>query len=244
MGLNKPVGFMKSSGEGESPFSGHATLTEDLDHYYKADDSGSFPDSTGGSDGTINGATYTASGKINGAYDFDGNNDTIDLGFSVDSGYNTAFTVSHWVKLDTLDNDSRPTITTDVATSGRGFTIYFDTSGWGMTNTVFTWVHDGSTIRVVSADNGAITTGVWYHIVVTWDNSSNTLNLYLNGSNVNNIKSSGTPGNMALNEFVIGFNTGQQNYFGGIVDEVGFWKRVLTTDEISDLYNSGDGLTY
>jgi uncharacterized protein (DUF1786 family) len=29
--------------------------------------------------------------------------------------------------------------------------------------------------------------------------------------------------------------------FGGYIDEVGFWERVLTQPEITDLYNAGNG---
>jgi len=29
-----------------------------------------------------------------------------------------------------------------------------------------------------------------------------------------------------------------------VIDEVGFWTRVLTEDERTALYNSGDGITY
>ena len=30
----------------------------------------------------------------------------------------------------------------------------------------------------------------------------------------------------------------------GIIDEVGFWNRELTSSEVTDLYNSGAGLAY
>ena len=33
-------------------------------------------------------------------------------------------------------------------------------------------------------------------------------------------------------------------YFDGLVDECGIWSRALTTDEVTSLYNSGNGFTY
>ncbi len=30
----------------------------------------------------------------------------------------------------------------------------------------------------------------------------------------------------------------------GLIDEIGIWDRALTDDEISDLYNDGEGLPY
>ena len=37
---------------------------------------------------------------------------------------------------------------------------------------------------------------------------------------------------------------GDANYFDGIIDEVAFWNRAITTDEISEIYNSGTGKFY
>jgi hypothetical protein len=36
----------------------------------------------------------------------------------------------------------------------------------------------------------------------------------------------------------------QSNRWNGMVDEVGFWKRVLTPAERAEIYNSGAGKTY
>jgi len=46
----------------------------------------------------------------------------------------------------------------------------------------------------------------------------------------------------------IDFNIGARNsatqYTNGIIDEVGIWDRVLTSTEITELYNSGVGKQY
>jgi hypothetical protein len=34
------------------------------------------------------------------------------------------------------------------------------------------------------------------------------------------------------------------NYTNGSIDQVGIWNRILTADEISTLYNLGEGLPY
>lgn len=57
--------------------------------YYKADTNWSFPDAHWSNDWTINGATFTASGKINGWYSFDGVNDYIDLNYNLSSSNST-----------------------------------------------------------------------------------------------------------------------------------------------------------
>ena len=37
---------------------------------------------------------------------------------------------------------------------------------------------------------------------------------------------------------------GYEQYFDGLIDEVGLWRRVLTAQERTDLWNGGAGLTY
>ena len=59
-------------------------LLNNLVSYYKMDTNGSFPDAHGTNNGTINWATYTASGKINWGYSFDGVNDWVDTNFAPD----------------------------------------------------------------------------------------------------------------------------------------------------------------
>lgn len=44
--------------------------------------------------------------------------------------------------------------------------------------------------------------------------------------------------------FVIGADAYRNNNFDGYIDELGFWIRSLSSGEITDLYNSGVGLTY
>ena len=79
-------------------------LLNNLVSYYKCDTNGSFPDAHGSNDWTINGATYTASGKINWAYDYDWVNDTINTWTSTDFEINWSdnFSQSIWVNLDVL----------------------------------------------------------------------------------------------------------------------------------------------
>jgi hypothetical protein len=47
-------------------------------------------------------------------------------------------------------------------------------------------------------------------------------------------------------DFTIGTQNDTANIFrwDGLIDEVGFWKRVLTSAERTELYNSGNGRDY
>ena len=44
--------------------------------------------------------------------------------------------------------------------------------------------------------------------------------------------------------FHIGYGGWTNSYWNGQVDELGFWKRVLTSSERAVLWNSGNGRTY
>jgi hypothetical protein len=44
--------------------------------------------------------------------------------------------------------------------------------------------------------------------------------------------------------FTIGSLYGNQNFMNGRIDEVGLWKRALTDDEVSQLFNGGSGTTH
>ena len=72
------------------------------------------------------------------------------------------------------------------------------------------------------------------------------MKLYIN----NNLEIDEAYGFSSSNNVPLTFGAGSFSGIGnwvpidGIMDEVGIWSRTLTSTEISDLYNSGDGLAY
>ena len=86
-------------------------------------------------------------------------------------------------------------------------------------------------------------------MVVTYDLSARDFTVYKN--NVDTATTTTPSGTMTgiynnTESFKIGkFNTAAiDDYFDGIIDEVGIWSKVLTSDEVTELYNSGAGLAY
>ena len=77
------------------------------------------------------------------------------------------------------------------------------------------------------------------------DAASNTTNIQVNDGTVDSVSHSGGVYNGTA-DFALGalFIGTPSYHFDGLVDEVGFWKRVLTSQERTDLYNSGSGLEY
>jgi hypothetical protein len=89
----------------------------------------------------------------------------------------------------------------------------------------------------------ANTSGGWYHVVLTFDDSANDFKLYVNGSNVaQNLGFSGSTNNNN-SPFMIGNrNSSSSAWYNGIIDEVAFWNTELSSSAVSALYNSGSGL--
>ncbi|MFL3006866.1 MAG: FG-GAP-like repeat-containing protein [Candidatus Neomarinimicrobiota bacterium] len=85
--------------------------------------------------------------------------------------------------------------------------------------------------------------GGWYHVVFTFDDSSNRLRIYVNGSEIDEESYSGSTVNQN-SEFSIGRRHDTNGgYFHGKIDEVAYWDTELSANAISALYNSGSPLS-
>jgi hypothetical protein len=210
-----------------------AALNNGLKGYWNFDEAeGSIlTDSLGFYNGTINGATVNQPGKINKSYYFDGVNDFITHG---SDDLESLYSISLWVKIDT--NAASYTIL-----SGQG------TSNPNAWQPGITFYNVDNSIRYASNYNdSSISTGVssildatWYHIVITANNK--TAKIYLNGNLTEEQTSLNTKEWTQL-RYIARKDTG--DYFKGYIDEMGIWNKELTTDEISELYNSGNGVSY
>ena len=209
-------------------------LKDGLVGYWKLD--GNVLDSLGINNGTvISTATSTASGKIRGAYDFNGSTDEINTGTR---GFPTGAsprTVSCWIY-------SRGSAVVDQfffsygssASASNLFAIFrqYTTSKLSFAG----WSNDYTSDYVIANNT-------WFHIVCTYNGS--LVKLYVNKVLV------GTSGAITLATLSTGicyigggtFST-QNKHYNGVVDEVAVYNRVLLDAEISMLYNDGNGLSF
>lgn len=86
---------------------------------------------------------------------------------------------------------------------------------------------------------GSTPIGNWSHVCLT--NNSGLFTIYVNGSSVG---STSLTADFSGAPFKIGLGYGGIAYFNGGIDEIGVWSRALSGAEITELYNSGAGLTY
>jgi len=218
----------------------HAALTDNLVSYWKFD--GDATDSVGSNDGTVNGATNSASyGKINQGYSFDGLNDNLIRNNEINS--NQAYSVSVWFK--TSSNNNMYFFDDGCAYRGgkRGIVI-------GINNgDMFYFANRNSYQDYVSSTGlTGYNDGNWHLIVLTWtgDGTSNGMKIYMDGSTTPNYQAttSSISSSTQVNSFNLGSLTDSSVYYNGDLDEVGIWSRVLTSTEVSQLYNAGSGLQY
>jgi len=211
-----------------------SSLETDLVSWYNLEEtSGDVVDIWGSNDGTNNGATRGVTGIINNAFDFDDtNSEYVDIpDGTFDFAVEDSFAVSLWVK----------TTQTDPA----GIISFLDDANVYMTlnkdeaGKIRFSIYDGSTAyRVNSAD---INDGNWHHVVFNYDYSTGNQSVWTDGelieSTINNNGARVEAGESNGNTLGVDYD----QYYDGITDEVGIWSRALTSSEVSDLYNSGNG---
>jgi hypothetical protein len=209
-------------------------------------------DLIGGNNGTLtNGPTWSKSIPWDGSsvkqannysLDFDGANDYItvsdndSLSFG-DGSTDSAFSISAWVKADswlkfrilTKTNSTNNEFIFGGDGASRLYFYLFD-------NTVSNYIGQGSA--------GALSTGVWYHVVATYDGSgsSSGINVYANSSSVNS-------GGSTLGSYTAMHNTSANVRIGGLesvpdygngkIKELAIYNKELTLNEILSMYNDG-----
>lgn len=166
---------------------------------------------------------------------------------SDDTLFNTitsAVTYMCWVKLTAL-----PTAGTGGAFSfiGRNF------NAGGTYSWEFGVLTTGRPVAEVTTNSGMVdststftmTTGTWYHCAATWDSTSQTTKIYMNGALSSSTSVPGTTiSNTASSQFSIGVNigvgnTGATQFLNGLIEDVRVYNRLLSANEIltiSSLY--------
>ena len=143
------------------------------------------------------------------------------------SGQNS-FTISMWVRFDSLG--SNETIFRLMSTNGSADVEIGANSG-----NVFGWFEAQSKSWTTSPSNST-----WYHLVFrrVWGDKDY---YYLDGSEVNTNTTQVAIDVNSSNIWYLGRRKEGTEALNGQIDEMGIWERALTTTEISNLYNSGNG---
>ncbi len=182
--------------------------------------------------GTCSGTTcpeFNASGKLKGAYTFDGANDYVEIVNSSVLNVTGAITVAFWGRTPSADSvalakrDTPPEIEWGIRYAGsvEGYVAKFS-------------VYTGSWTQAIGTT--ALNDNTWHHVVGVF-NTTNIL-IYVDGlqEGINTLSS--------LPSLANGLYIGKRGvtdslYFNGSIDEVAIFNRSLSAAEVSQLYAMG-----
>ena len=211
------------------------TLTTGLVAYYKMDgNSNDYWGSFNGSDTSMSyGNSYGMIGQ--GSYFVDGSR-RIETGAVVTG---STYSISAWVKL------------TNSTSSTVAVFVTGPVSGCSPSSQYFYFSNSGTTFSMsssVGCENQASTTvtasvNTWHHLV--WTNGGTGTNVhkrYFDGQLVDT-KNWGYSMILSYATPMIGMNQSGGTSTNGYQDETGFWNKVLSAQEITDLFNGGAGQT-
>lgn len=207
------------------------TMISNLQSYYKLDGtSGVVVDSHGTADGNIQGDPIRGqAGIIVNSFNFDGVGDYVENLLSVDM--DDTISVSIWFK--TTHSGSRHFLW-----SHRGSTLALNSDA-----TTFNFFSDARFSPLSGVAPAAVNDDAWHNVIITHDGTFSSI--YLDGDLLN----SGTTV-VLWNSVAAGIGqiarypgVGLEEFIGNL-DEVGFWKKVLTSTQVSSLWNGSSGLAY
>jgi hypothetical protein len=233
-------GNISQSDDGPSP------LLDGLVSYWTLDEGlGTRVDSQGSNNLTDNNTVGSAAGKISNAASFVAANTEYlsSTSTALQMGTND-YAVSFWLK-----TSSALQMTPLYNGAYRETGWYIATLSGGNLFLKFSDIPFPSGTPPNGSSVGSYADGNWHHVVVNFDRDSN-VSMYVDGNTTPVIAFdiSGYAGNVApFRPFLVGAyedGLGRSFFFDGLIDEIGIWGRILTLTEISDLYNSGVGLTY
>ncbi len=218
------------------------SLLTNLFTYEKCDEaSGTRADATGNTSGLAEngGAVSDTTGILINSAVFTGS--ATDYLHSTDSGYSIGagdFTINFWVYLTTLLQN--PFLV--LGTGGAGDSYRVKYNGANVGDNSWSWLiadNSGNAPSVSTPFGTGLTVNTWAMITVWRDHSagSPTVNICINNGTV--YSATDTAGSLrTVSDFQVG------NGVTGRIDEIGFWNRVLTSGEITSLYNSGAAFAY
>jgi hypothetical protein len=190
-------------------------------------------DSIGANHGTLHGAVGYTTGKAGQAFSFDGSAaQYISIPSSPSLNISGDHTVSFWVRPNALPTSGYAyPVVSKWANGIEHKQVQINASG---TITYFLY---GTTAASGVTSTATLQPGVWSHVVATYDGAA--MKIYINGA-----RDASTPANNDVGDgagtLYLGYNpdaafAGGEAYFNGLLDEVGWYNRALSQEEVSAL---------
>jgi hypothetical protein len=197
-------------------------------------------ESGNGYNGTVNGALLSTDrfNQNNKAYSFGGNQQGILINqniFNVGSG-NISFSISLWLLSDLNNNSTGEVINNRVDAGGTNYNYRFNLNNNLNQPSYRMLSFINPNISQSNSAPNILVNQVWNHIVLIGDISQNQMRIYRDGLLIATSSNILSP-NLS-NPTKIGYMSNLDPSFKGKIDDIGIWNRVLTQQEITDLYNA------
>lgn len=189
---------------------------------------GKTTDSSGNSfDATNHGASFTNNGKINGAWDLDGDDDYLEIPDHNKLDLTGNFTISAWVYPRDWGENDQGRIVCHGGDEGNGYCFHV--------------IGHGRLMIQINDDLHATSVNVtylneWHHVAVT--RSGTTITFYGDGV-AKGTRNSAAPIGSSHGVRIGASNENDYRDFEGSIDEVAIWNRALSEEEIS-VISSGE----
>ncbi len=198
-----------------------------------------------GNNGTLTNSPTVTPGKVGQALSFDGTDDYVDAGSASSLDNLTTFTVTAWIKPDTISSTSKRI----VSKAGSGFT-----DGWiliacssdgtnctGVNNTISFAASFSTTTGRWRTAADTLSSNQWNFVAVTYDrgSTSNDPALYINGTSVSVTEVAAPSGTYNADSSASLWIGRGSTYFPGTIDEVRVYSSILSAAQIQSLYKQG-----
>lgn len=201
-------------------------------------------DAVGTNNFSVVGSPYYSSGKLGQCVRFDVISEYMQITNNIAGNYDhKVFSLSFWVNIyGPQPSEDLPIITLkcQYPNSQNEWKVVMKSSGnsdyIGFNNCSWQYGETGPTISYVYVGLYS-----WYHCVIL--KNDQYLTWYVNNTarltNYNMLRSLAYTGY----KFIIG-NEDASDYYDGWIDQLAYWKRLITPSEIAQLFNSGNGKAY
>jgi hypothetical protein len=162
----------------------------------------------------------------NRAVGLDGTDDSVRVPASPSLNLTSAITLEAWIKPAAVP----PVGFASVLSKAEAYSLQFNSG-----RMEFTVIQNGARRRL-QAPSGAVTAGQQYHVVGTFDGT--TQRLYVNGTQVASAPRTGTA-SVFGSDLYIGSWDGRGEMLPGVVDEAAVYARTLTAAQVKSHYDAG-----
>lgn len=218
-----------------------ATYAPDNQVLWLAGDGDTNDISGNGNNGALqNGANYVV-GKVGQAFNFDGTDDSVSVNASpnLNVGTGNGLTVETWIRPNSISSAQILVEWGDNAQIGAHLALASVVGGPSPGNISANLVDTGGANHFFNSAPNLVAANVYNHVAVTYDKTTGTGKLFVNGAVV---------ANQNLGVFTPRTNTdlslakrpqGNLFHYGGEMDETAIYSRALTDAEIESIANAG-----